>query len=61
MQARYEELTLDTTLGWRLDDAGAAALAPLESGDQVRSLNGQPVATYDEFRTTRAGLPTAIV
>ncbi len=56
VQRDGEELTLDTTLGWRLDDAGAAALAPLESGDQVRSVNGQPVATYDEFRTTLAGL-----
>jgi RIP metalloprotease RseP len=50
-------IAVDTTLGWRLDDAGAEALPPLRSGDQVRSVDGEPVATYDEMAEALADRP----
>ncbi len=45
-----EELTTSTPLGWRLSDDSAAALAPLRNGDQILSVNGQDVTTYDGLR-----------
>jgi RIP metalloprotease RseP len=50
-------LVLDTTLGWRLDAAGAEALPPLRSGDQVRLVDGEPIASYDELATALADRP----
>jgi RIP metalloprotease RseP len=51
-------VAVDATLGWRLDEAGAEALPPLRSGDQVRSVDGEPVATYDQFAAALADRPT---
>lgn len=37
------------TLGWRLNDAGAAAVDGLVRDDMVLSVDGTPIKTYDEF------------
>lgn len=51
------QVTLDTTIGWKLDAAGAAALAPLSAGDLVLSVNGNPVADYESLARQLASLP----
>lgn len=53
VQRGDEQLTLEPTLGWRLTDDTAAAIPSspaITSRDLVDSVNGQPVASYDEFR-----------
>lgn len=44
-----EQLTATTVIGWRLADDAAAALPPLRPGDQVLSVNGQEVDSYEDF------------
>jgi serine protease Do len=37
--------------------AGAAVEVPLNTGDVIRTLNGQPMTTLDRLRSTLRGLP----
>jgi RIP metalloprotease RseP len=46
-----EEFTTSTVLSWRLSEDAAAALPPLRTGDQVLSVNGDDVGTYENFVT----------
>jgi membrane-associated protease RseP (regulator of RpoE activity) len=49
-----QEVTLTPTLGWRMTDQAASAIPSspaLGTQDIVASVDGEPVATYDEFRT----------
>jgi RIP metalloprotease RseP len=52
-----QEVTLTPTLGWRMAAEAAAAIPAspeLQSQDIVTSVDGQPAATYDEFRSILA-------
>lgn len=51
------EQTIQATLGWRLSAEAAAALAPMREGDQIVSLDGEPVATYGDLARTLADAP----
>jgi RIP metalloprotease RseP len=53
-----QELTTSTTLGWRLSDQAAAALPPLRVGDQIISVNGTDVTTYDAFAVQMSSADT---
>jgi RIP metalloprotease RseP len=59
-----EELTTSTSLGWRLSDNAAAALAPLRNGDQILSVNGRDMTTYEAFAgfmgSADAGMSTVV-
>ncbi len=44
-----ERYQVTANLGWRLDAAAAAALPPLQEGDQVVSVAGEPVGSYEAF------------
>ncbi len=48
------EQTVQATPGWRLDTSAAAELAPIQEGDLIVSLNGQPVTTYAAFQDSLA-------
>ena len=52
-----EQITLNATIGWKLDAAGAAGLAPLMPGDLVLSVNGDPVTDYQALARQLAALP----
>jgi RIP metalloprotease RseP len=47
-------VTLATTIGWRLDESAADALAPLADGDQLLSVDGEPVTTYEALQADLA-------
>jgi len=52
-----QEQVLNPTLGWRLDEQAAQkipASPALDTQDIVVSVDGQPAATYDDFRTALA-------
>ena len=55
---RPRQLSTTAPLGWRLDAEAASALAPLRSGDQVLSVNGQDVSTYDVLAAQLASADT---
>ncbi len=51
------EVALRPTLGWRLDGQSAAAIPAtpaLDPQDLINSVDGQPIATYDELRSILA-------
>lgn len=45
-----QELVLHGTTGWRLDQDTARALPPLNMNDEILTVDGRPVSTYDDFR-----------
>jgi membrane-associated protease RseP (regulator of RpoE activity) len=53
-----EQLSTTAPLGWRLDSEAASALPPLRSGDQLLSVNGQDVSTYDVLAAQLASADT---
>jgi RIP metalloprotease RseP len=52
-----QRLTLHATIGWNLDDAGAAPLAPLEAGDRITKVGATATATYAAVRNALADAP----
>src|SRR6185369_1112517 len=42
-----ETITVPATIGWALEDSGAARLAPLETGDRITKIGGQPTTTFE--------------
>jgi RIP metalloprotease RseP len=57
VQRGNQRVTLRPTVGWQLDAAGAASLAPIEEGDKVVSVGGAAVADYAETRAALAHAP----
>lgn len=60
-----QEVTLTPTLGWRMTEQAAGTIAStpaLGTQDIVTSVDGEPVATYDEFREVLAasGAPVTV-
>lgn len=53
-----EQLSATVPLGWRLDAEAAAELAPLRTGDQIISVNGQDVTTYEALAAQLASADT---
>ncbi len=53
--------TLNTTLGWRLAAHAAFLISPLESGDEIVSVNGEEVTTYDQFSRMLSEAPEGTV
>jgi RIP metalloprotease RseP len=51
------ERSLVATIGWRLSESGASAMAPLERGDAIRLVDGESVTTYDELVDRLAAMP----
>lgn len=49
--------TLSATIGWRLAPVAAEAVRPLDAGDRLISVNGEPVTTYDDFVRVMATEP----
>jgi membrane-associated protease RseP (regulator of RpoE activity) len=56
-----QELRSTVDLGWRLTDASAAPVSPLQGGDQVLSVDGQDVTSYEEFAALVSSGDTASV
>ncbi len=58
-----EQRSVTTPLGWRLDAEAAALLTGLEEGDQIVSVDGRPIATYESFAGAlgSSGAATAVV
>lgn len=48
-----------TSLGWSLGEEGAAVLPPLQSGDILLSVDGEPVRSYQDFASIMSEPPTA--
>lgn len=59
-----EAVSATVPLGWRLDAEAAAELAPLRTGDQVVSVDGRDVTTYDalaaQLAAADAGTATVV-
>ena len=53
--------TVSTTLGWSLDDSAAAQLAPLEAGDRILTIDGQPAGSYLDVARTLGVAPAGTV
>jgi len=62
VQRDGQPVTLSATPGWALDETAAAALSPLQTGDRIKSINGNAVTSYLEvaqfFGSAAAGTAT---
>ena len=56
-----QTVALATTLGWSLDQAAADQLTPLEVGDRIQAVNGQPVSSYAAVTEILASAPAGPV
>jgi RIP metalloprotease RseP len=52
-----KRLTLHATVGWNLDDAAVAHLAPLEAGDRITKVGATATGSYAAVRTALADAP----
>ena len=56
-----ETITLPATLGWGVGDSAAALLHPLDAGDRIKMIGGQPTTTYAAAQLALSSAPAGTI
>ena len=56
-----ETITLPATLGWGVGDSAAALLHPLDTGDRIEMIGGQPTTTYAAAQLALSSAPAGTI